>query len=401
MKRIITALLLFSSFLTFGQIDTIRIKTGLLIDTIPMSDRIDTKFNIVDTTGKWVYTVIKINDSTIRVGKGGSFTDLLIRGNGAGGSGGGTIAQFLASAFDTSHIYRNWGWLGIGDTAKSKLTITSKAIGVLPSGSTISDTSAIVIENTTPATNGNQQQSPEIYLDGQGFPTTLGVSKRVRFGIRVVPVQGTTIPSGSLIIRTAINATNSNSLNDIFILGNGGTLTLAGSAADLNCRNISLTGNISAVSAVLNGVSSLGFTNTTTVVKGWNLVTTATSAGVPVRYGLGYFSQGHVWNTTTAADNFATFGWYVKPVSGAIPTATYVLQGGVNNVGTSSDILSVTEGGALILKEYTVATLPTIASGTAYATVSDATSPTYLGTLTGGGAVKCPVFYNGSAWVSH
>jgi hypothetical protein len=33
--------------------------------------------------------------------------------------------------------------------------------------------------------------------------------------------------------------------------------------------------------------------------------------------------------------------------------------------------------------------------------VTDATLPTYLGTLTGGGSVKCPVFYNGTAWVSH
>ena len=30
----------------------------------------------------------------------------------------------------------------------------------------------------------------------------------------------------------------------------------------------------------------------------------------------------------------------------------------------------------------------------------NATSPTYLGTLTEGGAVTCPVFYNGSTWVS-
>jgi len=32
--------------------------------------------------------------------------------------------------------------------------------------------------------------------------------------------------------------------------------------------------------------------------------------------------------------------------------------------------------------------------------VTDALAPIYLGTLTGGGAIKCPVFYNGTAWVS-
>jgi len=48
---------------------------------------------------------------------------------------------------------------------------------------------------------------------------------------------------------------------------------------------------------------------------------------------------------------------------------------------------------------YTVATLPTGVVGMR-AYVTDATAPTYLGTLTGGGAITCPVFYNGTAWVS-
>lgn len=52
------------------------------------------------------------------------------------------------------------------------------------------------------------------------------------------------------------------------------------------------------------------------------------------------------------------------------------------------------------LKGYTVATLPTGTIGdTAY--VTDATAPTYLGTLVGGGAINTPVFYNGTAWVSY
>ena len=56
-------------------------------------------------------------------------------------------------------------------------------------------------------------------------------------------------------------------------------------------------------------------------------------------------------------------------------------------------------GGTLRLTPYTVATLPSgVVGDTAY--VTDATAPTYLGALTGGGAVTCPVFYNGSAWVS-
>lgn len=51
------------------------------------------------------------------------------------------------------------------------------------------------------------------------------------------------------------------------------------------------------------------------------------------------------------------------------------------------------------LKAYTVATLPAGAAGDV-AYVTDATLPTYLGVLVGGGAVNTPVFYNGAAWVS-
>lgn len=54
---------------------------------------------------------------------------------------------------------------------------------------------------------------------------------------------------------------------------------------------------------------------------------------------------------------------------------------------------------ALELKGYDVASLPVGTVGDR-AYVTDATSPTYLGTLTGGGTITCPVFYNGSAWVS-
>ena len=49
---------------------------------------------------------------------------------------------------------------------------------------------------------------------------------------------------------------------------------------------------------------------------------------------------------------------------------------------------------------YTVATLPAAGTAGRRTYVTDALAPVYLGTLTGGGAVVCPVFDNGTAWVS-
>lgn len=95
----------------------------------------------------------------------------------------------------------------------------------------------------------------------------------------------------------------------------------------------------------------------------------------------------------------------------SIPTnGLYRASAGVMNfTAGSADVVQVKNaGGALsfvqvagqtVLKNYTVATLPTgITGGIAY--VTDATAPTYLTPLVGGGAVVTPVFYNGSAWVS-
>lgn len=52
------------------------------------------------------------------------------------------------------------------------------------------------------------------------------------------------------------------------------------------------------------------------------------------------------------------------------------------------------------MRGYTVATLPAAGTAGRRAHVTDATAPTFLGALVGGGAVKTPVFDNGVAWVA-
>lgn len=81
--------------------------------------------------------------------------------------------------------------------------------------------------------------------------------------------------------------------------------------------------------------------------------------------------------------------------------------GGLQTNGTETDS-ELADGSGLApfaasvfrTKGYTVSTLPAGVVGmTAY--VIDATSCTFLGTLTGGGSAYCPVTYNGTAWVGH
>ena len=69
-------------------------------------------------------------------------------------------------------------------------------------------------------------------------------------------------------------------------------------------------------------------------------------------------------------------------------------------IGNTSIVKTILRGVIAHSTSYTVATLPTGALGdTAF--VTDAVAPTYLGLLTGGGSVACPVFHNGTNWVSH
>lgn len=70
----------------------------------------------IDTTGKWVNNVIKVNDSTIRVLKGSGATDLLIRGNGAGGNQSFQQVTTVDSLSNHNVIFS-------ADTSKNSITV--------------------------------------------------------------------------------------------------------------------------------------------------------------------------------------------------------------------------------------------------------------------------------------
>ena len=91
--------------------------------------------------------------------------------------------------------------------------------------------------------------------------------------------------------------------------------------------------------------------------------------------------------------------WKILP-SGFIPVSDASVDLGATTSKVRNAYFSgVVNTGQISTTGYTVATLPTGVVGMR-AYVTDALAPIYLGTLTGGGAIKCPVFYNGTAWVS-
>lgn len=97
-------------------------------------------------------------------------------------------------------------------------------------------------------------------------------------------------------------------------------------------------------------------------------------------------------NVTFTRPGSAAANWEVQNFAG-VPEIT--VQGGSANF--------IVFGETANLASYTVATLPacTTQIKNGMASVTDATAPTYNGTLTGGGTVDVPVFCNGTNWTAH
>lgn len=70
-----------------------------------------------------------------------------------------------------------------------------------------------MLQNATVASTGNQQFSPRLILEGQGWKTTAtAASEPVDAYFENVPVQGTTIPTGTIFLRSLINGANAENI---------------------------------------------------------------------------------------------------------------------------------------------------------------------------------------------
>lgn len=77
-----------------------------------------------------------------------------------------------------------------------------------------------------------------------------------------------------------------------------------------------------------------------------------------------------------------------------ITNAGEIAMGGLSNIVIDANRLHR-------LRQYTVATLPTVGTAGRLAAVTDANAPTYNATVAGGGAVNIPVYDNGANWTCH
>lgn len=165
-----------------------------------------------------------------------------------------------------------------------------------------------------------------------------------------------------------------------------------------------ITGSGLGITPVINGGTGLGTipTNGQLLIgnsTGYSLNTLTAGTGINVTNGVG---------TITVASSGVTSVSGAGTVNGITLTGTVTTTGsltlggalsGVDLTTQVSGILPVANGGNGSGVGYTVATLPAAGTQGRRAWVTNALAPTFLAAPVGGGAVVCPVFDNGTAWV--
>lgn len=167
---------------------------------------------------------------------------------------------------------------GTAAAAASFTTISATGLQTINLTGQTANTNAVaqLLENTTPATSGNQQNACS-RLDGQGFASTPAASQPVSWLMCNLPAQAAANPTSSLAYLTSING---GAYSSVFTLANTGGVNLAGSlttASAVNGGRIVATGStIAANGLYLPSANTLGFAANTTAVGSWT--TTAFSA---------------------------------------------------------------------------------------------------------------------------
>lgn len=212
-------------------------------------------------------------------------------------------------------------------------------------------------------------------------------SKLVGFEVDVEFATGSTDAGGSIGI--PINVFGIASSANAIQIGNVGAGTWGNGLIGSGITGTYLGVNSSNATTAVSFIDSTNGTFSSSAIKLGKGASQAINLGggsfgvTPFLYG----DSGNNLNLVSGSGNF-----FVLKNTGGTTLVTFDLAGG-----------SITTTGGIKYPYFTVATLPTCNSGSSglVVAVSDATAPTYRGALVGGGAVKTPVFCDGTSWTSH
>ena len=164
---------------------------------------------------------------------------------------------------------------------------------------------------------------------------------------------------------------------------------------------IALVGSASAAA----GATVLGLGTANAPVFAGLTLSNLTPDSIPYAGTGGLMSQDNTnlaWNETTqtlTAKNVIISGGTISGVSLSLDSLNNTPVG--NTTPSTGAFTTLSATSTIKPLTTTVAALPAAGTKGRTAVVTDATAPTYLGTLTGGGTVTTPVVDNGTAWVSY
>lgn len=236
----------------------------------------------------------------------------------------------------------SFAFLGTGAIAGTQLNITSVS---QPANTSVN---GITLIDTTPATSGNQQFSPNIILSGQSWKTTAtAASQQVDWKIENQTVQGTTTGLSNLVVAYQINGGGYTSMltvnSSVSGLSINGTL---GAASNIFAPSYFSSGgtsglNMSGTNTILfrtasttrgtldaNGVWNLGTGITqaaNTSVVGLTLVDATAATSGNQQYSPAIQLSGQGWGTTAPASAQVDFKIEVQPVQGTTPTGNLII----------------------------------------------------------------------------
>jgi hypothetical protein len=311
----------------------------------------------------------------------GTGTGKLVMQAGGGSIGFGGSISLFAHANATK---AGWVVAGISSGSGGKFSVQNAAIG------TGTDVFTVDVSGNTVALG------------------TLGVTGAATFSGSVTMGSNTLAANLPLTINTASGFAQRINFQiagaDQWLLGNGaasqntnfelynasGTIALSFVKAT-NAATFSNTIQASSYKSLKNGNASISsqfeLGSATSTVYGANLQLGATGSLDFYTYDVASLGWGKY--LSIAATGPATF------------SAVITGQNGIQNTSTSQAL--ITYGGLWLGTPLTVATLPSISTGTSIGIyyVTDALAPTWGATVVGGGAVKTLVMWDGTAWKVH
>lgn len=226
-------------------------------------------------------------------------------------------------------------FVGIGTiTPSSKLDITTNSLGV-----TQTNSSGLSLVNETAAAVGAQQISPGLRFRGYGWKTTAtAASQSVDFRMHVLPVEGTTAPTGSLVFQSSINGA---AYADRVTISSAGALT----STSVSTGSITISGSLNNVNSGIVQIGGAGsippnmYVNTIQSSVGIG-VTAATAASAKLEI-VGRLPSGVAANSIiNMADTWNTSGNPTAILANITNTAS----------GPTSNLMDLQIGGSSLFK---------------------------------------------------